>query len=714
MGNTRTENNNMRKQTWKAAVSAAAIATSTTASARSLLYYYDFDTVENGVLVYTGVNKGTGTAEFTFKNHESSPLGYTTGALGSDHAFYSSSRSSIWLGSGSASLGCGTERGFTISFWCKLSASHDQWSDFIGFRVGGISYRLEYNTGNSSSFTIYANRSPLKHPETGETLYYSDAAANVWHHFAIVATPNGTNTIGTCALFVNGNKVGNVVLEKSGDLQQINVGTWQRNGDGGSRNYYSANNTGVDELAVFDYPATAEQVKWLAKFKPAQPAAGPGREMPYCWHFDTTNKNFGATAKINSGTGTKVASLWGDENASGAKTSDYITAPTTNAALGTAYAMNAGNRATWRIHDSAGLGPTVGSGFTISFWMCGNAKPYQWSDCFTFGIGGRYIRCEFNDDNPAGIYFYGGSPSVGPCARNTDTWQHYCAVWNDAEQKIDFYMDGVLKGSATYGITPDPAHVVTTMMAGRQSHDKDGTWRLVPSTFDMLNPDVFVDEVAMFNHSLSPEQIQWLANNVPCLPPIDATNLVRTVSADCAWAGGRASWTVRDTTRTTIYPSCEDVDVEAEAALANGVTITNDTYVTPKRLVLSAAAASPLPVTATLAADDGSRFAPQSLEVGDGVVLTVSVGDVLAERASLGDVVFGTDAKIVFDVTDCTERVTRIPVGNITLPDGEDDVTAHFGMTGRSATLNGGAFIVSYSTGELQLRYQKGFMLIVK
>ena len=214
---------------------------------------------------------------------------------------------------------------------------------------------------------------------------------------------------------------------------------------------------------------------------------------------------------------------------------------------------------------------------------------------------------------------------------------------------------------------------------------------------------VVVDEFAFFNHSLSPEQITWLGTRLPAMPPLDATNIVRTVSSGGAWSGGLAAWTVKDTTRTTVYPSCEDVDVEAEVELANGVMVTNDTYVTPKRLVLAAAAASPLPVSATLAAEDGSRFAPQSLEVGDGVVFTVSIGDVLVGRASLGDIVFGTDAKIVFDVTDCTERVTRIPVGNITLPDGEDDVVAHFGTTGRSVTLDGGAFTVSYSNGEIHI-----------
>ena len=127
----------MRKLVAAVVFAASAMA----ANARSLIHYFDFDTLRDGSLAYAGVDKGTRPADFTFKNNGSASLGYTTGALGSDHAFYSSNKSSIWLGDGSASLGCGTTQGFTISFWCKPSASHDSWSDFFGFRVGGISYR---------------------------------------------------------------------------------------------------------------------------------------------------------------------------------------------------------------------------------------------------------------------------------------------------------------------------------------------------------------------------------------------------------------------------------------------------------------------------------------------------------------------------------------------------------------------------------------------
>lgn len=681
----------MRKLIAAVAVAASAMA----ANARSLLYYYDFDKVENGALVYTGVNKGTGALEPTFKQNGSNPLGFVSGgALGSGYALSESSPSSLWLGDGSASLGCSTDRGFTISFWVKATSSHDAWSDFFGFRLNGVDYRMEYieKTSSKCQFYYYPAKTGATNPIVridGNDAAITELTPDAWKHVAIVAKPNGTNSVGTCLFYVDGKHIANINFFRGGNLQQLHIGSTVRRQlyDGNDR----ATNTGgtcLDELALFDYPATDEQVKWLAKYKPAQPVAGPGREMPYCWHFDTTNATFGATAKVNSGTGTAVAFLYGDEkeNNPGVNTTGYITAPTANAALGTAYAMNAGNRATWRISDSAGLGATVGSGFTFSFWMRGNAAPSNWTDCFTFGVGGKFMRYEFNSTRPtSGLNVYGGS-NTGPYTRKADTWQHYCAVWNEAEQKIDFYQDGEFKWRSTYGTTPDPAHVVTTMMAGRQSMNDDNTWRLAGKAGN-INPNVFVDEVALYNYSLSPEQIAWLTNNVPCLPPLDATNLVRTVSASGAWAGGLASWTAREwddvgeawtnTTRTTIYPTLEDTEVEVSVTLADGVVITNDTFVTPKKLALAAATSAALPVSATLKATADSRFAPEALEIGDGLQLTVPLYD-----ASVGGTLtFGADAKIVFDVSNYDGGDVALVTDGIALPAGESDALAHFGVT---------------------------------
>ena len=664
---------NMRKLV--AAVAAAASVM--VANARSLIHYFDFDTLRDGSLAYAGVDKGTRPADFTFKNNGSASLGYTTGALGSDHAFYSSNKSSIWLGDGSASLGCGTTQGFTISFWCKPSASHDSWSDFFGFRVGGMSYRFEYTTANSSVFTLYSSTLDLLSPDTGAGLYYSGAAANTWHHFAIVATPNGTNSLGTCAFFVNGGKVGDVALRAAGDLQQINIGTWQRAGNGTDRKY-PANNTGIDEVAVFDYPVTAEQVKWLAKYKPAQPVSGPGRAMPVAWNFDTTDTTVGVAAG-NNGSGPDEAFLWGGNNPKATAAS--------GGALNSAYCMEPNNKATWRVYNLDGLGATIGSGYTISFWLKAKAKPGDWHDFFYYCLGDQdwALRFEWYSDNPAHVHAYGRNLTSAPAftrgAETIDTWQHVCLVWNPSSMTTDIYFGGSRTAQVSYSTLPSLSEPLTTIMLGSQSYDNNKKWRNAGG-----DTGVFVDELAFFNHSLSTSQIAWLGTHIPCLPPLDATNLVRTVSESGAWAGGLASWTVRDwdevgeawtnTTRTTIYPALEDTEAEVAVALADGVELTNDTFVTPKKLVMTAVGASPS--AATLKAAEGSRFAPEALEIGEGLQLTVP----LYAASVGGTLTLGTGSKITFDVSNYDGiGDVALTAGGIALPAGESDALAHFGVT---------------------------------
>jgi hypothetical protein len=397
--------------------------------------------------------------------------------------------------------------------------------------------------------------------------------------------------------------------------------------------------------------------------------------MPYCWHFDTTNKTFGATAKVNSGTGTKEAFLFDIEDESNPGTmkkadETRIVLPTTNAALGTAYAGRLGGRPTWRVVDSDGLGPTVGSGFTISFWMRVEEQPKSWSDFFTFCVGGRYLRYEFGTSNS--IYVYGSTTGVGPYDRTNNKWQHYCAVWNNKTQRINYYLDGQLKGSGDYKYTPDSTHTVTAMCAGRLSYDGDGTLR---DNINEMNKTYF-DEVALFNHSFSPEQIQWLANNVPCLPTLDATNLVRTVSENASWSGDLASWGVREwnaeneawttTDRTSLYPALEDTEVDVEVTLADGVTLTNDTFVTPKSLLFKSETGAP--VAATLVSEDDSMFDPATFELGEGVNLSVAAGAIAMKT---GVIKFNEGSSIKVDCDGIDNEWTEVlSAKNFTLPEG--------------------------------------------
>ena len=661
-------------------------AAASSAYGRSLIHYFDFDTPSGNGLAYTDVDKGTRPANFTLKG---SSVPRTTGALGSDYAYYSSAANTgIWLGDGSASLGCGTTQGFTISFWLKTSGSHTAWHDFFGFRVGGLDYRCEYTTGNTSAFTVYYNvASAATCPFVGIPGASSTAAAapaGVWKHAAFVFTPNSTNNIATCALYVGGEKIGYVNLRQAGDLQQIHVGTWVRALNGADRKSGAATNTGIDELAVFDYPVTAEQVKWLAKYKPAQPANGPGRAMPICWLLDVsveTPAGNGLQA-TNSGTGPWSAYKWY------AGYADWIT--TGPGALNSPKAFHLKSRTTFRVDGSAddGLGATFGSGMTLSFWLMAPAAVTAWRDFMSFRVGNRYERFEWSSSNPATFYTFGTSGSGGTTSSagmslTANTWQHVCMVWNEADSWFDFYLDGTKQSAHLPTSSPNVTEALKSFTIGSQVFSETGGTRSKG-----VSSNTFLDEVAIFNHSLSASQVQWLTNNVPCLPPFDTTNLVRTVSANGAWAGGLASWTVREwddvneawanTTRTTIYPALEDTEAEVAVALADGVELTNDTFVTPKRLALTAATSSALPVSATLKATADSRFAPEALEIGEGLQLTVPLYAVNV----VGTLTLGADAKITFDVSNYDGiGEVALTVGGIVLPAGESDALAHFGVT---------------------------------
>ncbi len=661
----------------RTAIAAICVATVSSVHGRSLIHYFDFDTPSGNGLAYTGVDKGTLPANFTLKG---SSVPRTTGAQGSDYAYYASAASTgLWLGDGSASLGCGTTQGFTISFWLKTSGSHTAWHDFFGFRVGGLDYRCEYTTRNTSDFTLYYNvASAATCPFVGIPGASSTAAAapaGVWKHAAFVFTPNGTNNIATCALYVGGEKIGYVNLRQAGDLQQIHVGSWVRALNGADRKSNAATNTGIDELAVFDYPVTAEQVKWLAKYRPAQPASGPGRAMPICWLLDTGDDSTGGVQSTNYGTGTEVAYKWDNTYA------NWVSV----GAFGSTRAFHLNNKSTFRVDGASaadGLGASLLSGMTLSFWIKAPASVTLWRDFMSLRIGNHYGRFEWNANSPVRIHIYGTPHSAGsdiPLVANT--WQNACMVWNAATSQMNFYIDGNDTGMTWTLSSPTAADVLKSFSVGSKVFNESGGERNQGGVSNTL-----VDEVAIFNHSVSPAQVQWLANNVPCLPPLDTTNLVRTVSENGSWAGGRASWTVREwddaneawanTTRTTIYPALEDTEVEVAVTLADGVELTNDTFVTPKKLVMTVDGASPS--TAILKATADSRFAPEALEIGEGLQLTVPLYAVNVG----GTLTLGAGSKITFDVSNYDGiGEVALTAGGIALPEGETDALTHFAVT---------------------------------
>lgn len=733
----------------------AAVAPFVNTQARSMLYYCDFDTVTDGTL--TWVNKGTGEVEPTVYQNGATAPGYAEGGpWGSGYALRENVYTTLLLGDGSASLGCGTTKGFTISLWVLAPANPVDWTDFFGFRQGNADYRFEF-TGNGTDFRVYSGHAETQYARA--TRRYNDdfndlanititeLKANTWTHIAVVATPNGTNSVGTCSLYVGGEKVARINLISAGDLRQLYVGSAVRTApqDANSFRWLGGNPSGacLDELALFDYPATADHVKWLARHKPAQPVGGPGRAMPIAWKFDTANStdNIGVLA-TNSGTGEQVAYKWNNSGAhynysrSGALNSAISFYPIT-------VAGQANNGLAYRVDDTAsadGLGATLGSGVTVSFWLKSPEKVTgltgwdAWRDFLTFRIGDRRHRfewCNPVDDAPAFRIYRASDDGVGLRNYHEDDpssydgpsvssrivpgadWCNVCMVWEAASSKMRIYLNGENTKQVVQFLNPAATEALKILAVGAGGLDENDN-----NSRPNGNPNVYLDEVAVFNNSLSPKQIKWLAANIPSIPPLDATNLVRTVSEDGACAGGLASWGVRewsgtewaDTTRTTIYPSCEDTEVEAVVTFAADATLSNDTFVTPKRLSVSG--------IGSLACEAASLFAPESLVLADSAQLTVPVAAALDGHFAPKHITFGNDAKIVFDITGLESRSVTVPfaASAMALPVGESDVIAHFAVKGRPSPAIGGVGKISLvpNDGGLLVKCAKGLMIIFR
>lgn len=659
----------------------------TAAHARSLLYYYDFDSVdESGNLVVAGVNKGTGAAEPVIVDNNAavsdSYHAHTKegGAFsGSGYSIWTQNDRTLWLPQTASDLGCGTTKGFTASMWVKPPANANEWhiwKDFFGFMAGNCYYWLEYSdetADDTVQFRLYGSESGGTWDNPKPTIRVANGAfaKNAWSHLAIVAVPDATNDCGRLALYINGTSVTNAAALGAGVLKQIYIGMTLYSHKG--LRHEGDSNTAIDEFALFDYPATAEQIKWLTKHKPAQPTGGPGREMPVCWRFERSSNGKAETS--NTGTG--------DIAVQHTKLADTDVPYTMYGALNTVSAFQSiWNGFTFAaMDDEAGLGATVGSGFSFSFWLWASGTPSEWRDFFGFYLGyPNAIHLEWTaSGNPRYFCAYGGSASA-PVREGcvASTWQHVVLSYDAANSAVDIYLDGVKRASASLKTPFSLSDTVKRITVGPGSYYYENNTLVRRSNYHLTNTSV--DEFAFFNYSISPDEIAWLGQNIPRLPPLAATNLARTVSADCSWAGGLASWSVLDgagagTGRSSIYPSCEDTEVEVAVSIAADATIVNDTFVTPSKLKFTNGTGGASAV-ATLLSGADSMFAPETMEVGEGVTLKVSPAAVSVAQT----LTFAQGSKIVFDMSNAgdAKSVKGLSFGSLSLPSGDDDALSYF------------------------------------
>ena len=572
----------------------------------------------------------------------------------------------------------------------KTQTSHIAWTNPFGFRLAGIDYRVEYTTANDGNFTIFYRDSGGDHEAVAERVQIPETG--VWKHYAFVFRPNCGKTagLGTCTIYIDGQAAGAMTVVAAGNLQQLHIGTWVRQNGGDRANQYS--NSELDEVAVYDYPATAENVKWLARNKPA-PGVVAMRAMPVMWPFDESSDNGthryypSWTAGLfpgNAGTGTDSSYRWKGQFWTGY---DF-------GALGTdksfaLYEGNMNNSETFRVDGASateGLGANLLDGAALSFWIKAPANLGRgWQRVLSLQIGSSKAgRFEWDAEDPA-IKLYGSPTSAsGRTVLKPSEWTHVCLNWNKGISAFEFYVDGVNTNVQWPLANPTAADVFKSFAVG--------TTDIYSGKNNGISPqNVFVDEPAIFNHSLSDGQIAWLAGHIPEVTPLDTTNLVRTVSGNATWAkDGGASWTVRqwdeaggiweDSQVTLCYPTMEDCDVESAVSFAGDATLTVDTLVAGKKI--SFLNGSETAVSPALKFAEGARFEPSAMSVGSGVELKMQL-----YTSICGTLSFAGNSKIVFDVSNYDGRMAALSFDAVELPEGESDVMAHFGVSDDKFTL---------------------------
>lgn len=173
----------------------------------------------------------------------------------------------VVLGDRSTSLGATAATGFTLSFHIKTQSSA-AWDDFMSFCIGSADVRLERN--NADTYVLYHEVQSGTNKLFAEPAMGAALVRERWQHVAIVyAPPSGEATTGTLTLYIDGQTGGGKTCTFNGNVTELLLGKARRTYGRDTKSAPSTTN--FDEVALFDFPMSAEQVAWLATNEAALP-----------------------------------------------------------------------------------------------------------------------------------------------------------------------------------------------------------------------------------------------------------------------------------------------------------------------------------------------------------------------------------------------------------------------------------------------------------
>lgn len=594
------------------------------------LYCYRFTKLDAAGGIAMPDNLGTGRVPLTLKLWDDSTSvpsmrdgngNPSRGRFGT-YSIQENNWSSFWLdATESGGLGCGAATGFAISLWFRPTTSSGDWSDFFSFRLGTEDYNFEYDNTTPRSFLVYSASQPSQHLRQRHGASWSaptPVKVDQWNHLCLVWKPyigwrSWPKNYGE--VWLNGQKVAVLVSSNADDandtcqLNTLYLGGWQQRG--GTTRGTSAH-TGIGEIAVYGCAISDDDVAYLYTHAP-----GPlprGREMTVGLHFDRAYEDNvgGSPAMIaNSGTlqvpirlkGSSVDLTCEDSGATG---------------VGRGIRLKGANGKWIEGDETTGLGASVNTGFTISYWTRPNSSVIAWSDLFSLGFDADVdFRHEFSNSG-GGYGFYGDCwTSSVPGSEALNTWHHH-VLTHDPDAPIyecQHWVDGKKAGTVNPKDYDPTLNLLRRICIGPTVLNENGGERCQGGSCN-----AGLDELAVYNYAMSDEEIAWLGTHEVALPPLAVTSLVRTISADGAWAGNSAAWALNGTTRKIVWPAGEDGAATAALTVNGTVNLAVDTLVQATNVVFAGSG------TVALSVDENCRFAPYALTVGEGLTLTLPEG----------------------------------------------------------------------------------------
>lgn len=601
------------------------------------LHCYRFTELDENGGIKAVPNSGSGTSQLTLKLYgsetgvpvltdgEDQPMLGKFGTYSIYEDAWSGKISSYWLeGDETAGLGCSSATGFAISFWFFPKEAIETWKDFFTFRLGDYDYNFEYCESDEFQVLDFScggdEAKRIRDRHNASAIKSVKVKLNDWNHFCLVWKPFASwrDWKHYGEVWVNGQKVG-IFLPNANDVSNDNsvlrilyLGAWQRRNGSEADVWQNASKTGIGEVALYGSPISDDDVAYLYTHAP-----GPlprGREMTVGLHFDRSWANGGGdspTALANSGT------LQVPFTARGGGT--LATESTGACDSGFGLLINSSTWCgDWFDGDATtGLGASVGTGLTLSYWTRLNSSIGDWTDLFCVGFDESVnFWQEFpgHGDGTTSYAFYGDCTMEGMSnSESNDTWHHHVLVLEPGSQSFQHWQDGVRNGTV----------YLTEQMT-------DGLFRRLYIGPAIVNENGVVidsksasqaglDELAIYNYAMSEAEIAWLGTHEAALPPLAVTNLARTVSANGSWAGATAEWTLNDTTRKITYPAGEDTQAAVTVTVNGTASLSVDTLVqTP--VVFNGAG------TLALSVEQGCSFTPAALTVGSGVTVNLPTG----------------------------------------------------------------------------------------